>query len=29
MQTQARAPQAQDDAPPLLEESITFTGAEP
>jgi hypothetical protein len=29
MQTQARAPQAQDDAPPLLEENITFIGAEP
>jgi hypothetical protein len=29
MQTRARAPQAQDDAPPLLEESITFIGAEP
>ena len=29
MQTQARAPQTQADAPPLLEESITFTGAQP
>lgn len=29
MQTLARAPQAQDDAPPLLEESVTFIGAEP
>jgi hypothetical protein len=29
MQTQARAPQAQADAPPLLEETVTFTGAEP
>ena len=29
MQTQARAPRAQDDGPPLLEESITFIGAEP
>jgi hypothetical protein len=29
MQTQARAPQAHDDAPPLLEESVTFIGAKP
>jgi hypothetical protein len=29
MQTRATAPEAQDAAPPLLEESITFTGAEP
>jgi hypothetical protein len=29
MQTLARAPQAQNDAPPLLEENITFIGAEP
>jgi hypothetical protein len=29
MQTQARAPQAQDDAAPLLEETVTFIGVEP
>jgi hypothetical protein len=29
MQTQARAPQAQDNAPPLLEESVTFIGVKP
>jgi len=29
MQTQVRPPQGQVDAPPLLEESITLTGAQP
>jgi hypothetical protein len=29
MQTQARAPQAQENAPPLLEETVTFLGVKP